>query len=213
MRANAPRYLHYLPLNYVGQRRLEPRKSLGQYGLSQNGLSQNGYGEGPSLASGPVPEAIAPLAHRDTTRDVGPKRGVWIGGPHLGRSSCVAKEAGSLSLWFKHFFAVAVWLLVLVHLLTVVVVAHSTVGRISVSGSAAFPVVVVHLLPCSLDWARDPLCGPGSVGIVDGGRRYDVVVDIHEFSDVLSNMSPGRVIQKLSSSYSLQELTSDWFCC
>ena len=165
------------------------------------------------MAFGPVPEAIAPLAHSDTARDVGPERGVWIGGPHLGRSSGVAKEAGSLSLWFKHFFVVSVRLLVLVRLLAVVVVAHSTVGRISVSGSAAFPVVVVHLLPCLLDWAGDPLCGPGCVGIVDGGRRYDVVVDIHEFNDVLSNMYPSRVIQEWSSSYSLQELTSEWFCC
>ena len=97
-------------------------------------------------------------------------------------------------MWFKHFFVVAVWLLVLVRLLAVVVVAHSTVGRVGVSGSAAFPVVVVHLLPCLLDWARDPLCGPRCVGIVDSSRRYDVVMDIHDFYDTLSDMYPGRVI-------------------
>ena len=109
------------------------------------------------MASGPVPKAITPLTHRDTTRDVSPERLVWIGGPHLGRSRCVAKETGSLSLQFKHFFVVAVWLLVLVRLLAVVVVANHIVGRISVSGSAAFPVVFVHVLPCLLDWARDQL--------------------------------------------------------
>ena len=69
------------------------------------------------LASGPVLKAIAPLTHCDATRDVSPERGVWIGGPHLGRSRCVSKEAGSLSLQFKHFFVVAVWLLLLVRLL------------------------------------------------------------------------------------------------
>ena len=115
------------------------------------------------MASGPVPEAITPLAHRDTTRDVGPKRGVWIGGPHLGRSSCVAKETGSLSLCFEHFFVVAVWLLLLVRLLAVVVVANHIVGCTGVSGSAALPVVIVHLLPCLLNGTRDPLSGPRCV--------------------------------------------------
>ena len=85
------------------------------------------------------------------------------------------------------------WLL-LVRLLAVVVLANHIVGRITVSGSAAFPAVVVHLLPCSLDWAKAPLCGPRCVGIVDSSRRYDVVMDIQEFYDILSDMYPGRVI-------------------
>ena len=112
--------------------------------------------EDSSLASGPVPKAIAPLTHRDATRDVSPERGVWVGGPHLGRSSCVAKETGSLSLWFEHFFVVAVWLLLLVRLMVVVVAAHNPVGGVSVSGPAAFSVVIVHLLPCLLNWAWYP---------------------------------------------------------
>ena len=61
-----------------------------------------------------------------------------------------------------------------------VVVADHVVGCTSVSGSATFPVVFVHLLPCLLDWTRDPLCGPRCVRVVGNTRRYDVVVDIHE---------------------------------
>ena len=150
--------------------------------------------EDSSLASGPVPKAIASLTHCDATQNASPERGLWIGGPHLGRSRCVSREAGSLSLKFEHFFVVAVWLLLLMCLLGMVVIVSYVVSGPCVSESTPFSVAVVHLRPCLLDWTRNPLCGPRCVRIVGSSRGYDVVVDVNDFYNILSDMYPGSVI-------------------
>ena len=111
----------------------------------------------------------------------------------------MAKEAWSLPLWFECLFVVVSRLLVLLEGMVMVVVASSGSGNTIVCNSTSFLASVIHELPVRLDGARYRFVGPGCEGVVDNSRGNYVVVNIHKFYDVFTNMYPSSIIQKRSS--------------
>ena len=79
-----------------------------------------------------------------------------------------------------------------------VVVASGDSGTSVVCSSASFLASVIHELPVFLDGTRYPFLGSGCVGVVNDSCGNYVVVDVHEFYDVVADMYPCGIVQQWS---------------